>query len=132
MGVSTVGAFGVPHFEAALTEQCCLLIAQHTGDRNTLQPSCPCDMSKQPRGWLDGWQHLYGDVKLGGDLWVPLQRMQIHHQCPRSIGDIRGMHLALREVPDKPGVDITEQCFTSLGIGPKIRYGIQQIHQLAG
>ena len=127
----TVGIFCFAGCKACLSEQRTLLITCSAGDRNRCLKQLGIGRTVYTAGRLNLRQHLARNAQNSQDFVIPLQSMNIKHQCTRSIGIIRNMNLATGQLPDNPAVNSTEQqlaCFRTLTC---MRYVFQNPVQLS-
>jgi hypothetical protein len=69
---------------------------------------------------LDLGEHRARDVEGRQDLVVPLERLEVHEEGARRVGDVRDVDAAVgaaREVPEDPGVGRAEHELAGLGLG---------------
>ena len=126
----TVGIFCFSGCKAGLSEQRTLLIACSAGDRNRCLKQLGIGRTVYTAGGLNLRQHLARNAQNSQDFVIPLQSMNIKHQCTGSIGIIRNMNLTAGQLPDNPAVNSTEQqlaCFRTLAC---MRYVFQNPVQL--
>ena len=125
-----IGIFCFAGYKAGLSEKCALLIACSAGDRNRCLKQLGIGRTVYTAGRLNLRQHLARNAQNSQDFVIPLQSMNIKHQCTRSIGIIRNMNLTAGQLPDNPAVNSTEQqlaCFRTLAC---MRYVFQNPVQL--
>ena len=126
----TVGIFCFAGCKAGLSEQRTLLVTCSAGDRNRSLKKLGIGRTVYTAGWFNLRQHLARNAQNSQDFVIPLQSMNIKHQCTRSIGIIRNMNLTAGQLPDNPAVNSTEQqlsCFRTLAC---MRYVFQNPVQL--
>ncbi len=126
----TIGIFCFAGCKAGLSEQRTLLIACSAGDRNRCLKQLGIGRTVYAAGRLNLRQHLARNAQNRQDFVIPLQSMNIKHQCTGSIGIIRNMNLTAGQLPDNPAVDSTKQqlaCFRPLAC---TRYVFQNPVQL--
>ena len=112
-----IGIFCFAGCKAGLSEQRTLLITCSAGDRNRCLKQLGIGGAVYATGGLNLRQHLARNAQNSQDFVIPLQSMNIKHQCTGSIGIIRNMNLTAGQLPDNPAVNSTEQqlaCFRTL------------------
>ena len=98
-----------------------LLVAQVCAQRNfTLEGSGAVRHSIEPgiRRRTNGGQHPAWNVKEAEQLIIPFKSFEIKEHCAagvRNIRDVRATIYPTGQVPDKPGVYVAEDGFTSFG-----------------
>ena len=126
----SIGVFGFAWCKTGLSEKCTLLVTCCAGDRNRSLKKLRIGRTVYTAGRLNLRQHLARNAQNSQNFFIPLQSMNIKHQCTRSIGIIRNMNLTAGQLPDNPAVDSTEQqlaCFRTLAC---MRYVFQNPVQL--
>ena len=104
-----VGVLCVTNVVAGLSEGGRLLIAQVTGNRDPLEHSLRLGVDLA--GCVNLGQHRARHVERLEDVVVPLQGLEIHHHGAARVGNVRHVDAAggaTGEVPDAPGVDVSE------------------------
>ena len=94
--------------EAVLTEECALLVACCTGDRNRRTEDARQALAVDAGGRFDFRQHGLRHIEIAEEVVIPLQRVDVEEHRAGRVGIIRDMRLAAREFPDQPGIDRTE------------------------
>ena len=125
-----IGIFCFAGCKAGLSEQRTLLVTSSAGDRNRCLKKLGISCTIYTAGRLNLRQHLTRNAQNRQNFVIPLQCMNIKHQCTRSIGIIRNMNLTAGQLPNSPAVDSTKQqlaCFRTLAC---MRYVFQNPVQL--
>ncbi len=97
-----VGVLGFAGFEAGLANQRCLLIAQNSGNRDSLRGAdfhCPVSFAAR----ADAWQHRFRNAECIQQLLVPGKRVEIHELGAAGIGDVGDVKSAVRAAGEVPG-----------------------------
>src|SRR5690606_41199779 len=93
-----VGGLGLAHLVAGLPEQGGLLVPERGGDGHAAEhppEGAAGDLAVDLRGGADLGEDLHGDADGGGDVLVPAQVAEVHHQGAGGVGDVGDVHAAV-------------------------------------
>src|SRR6267154_4728553 len=114
--------------KARLTDQRCLLIAQDSRDRNSGDHFESCfAVDFAARSYFR--QHRAWNVKRGENLRIPIQSLQIQKLRAASVRHVGNVHAAFwsaRQIPQKKGVNISEEQFAADCFLPYARNTFEQ------
>ena len=121
-----VGVLHLTGLEAALAEQSALLVARGAGDRDLTAVELKGAVAVHIARGLDLRQHARGDVEQLKQFGIPAQVVDVVEHRAAGVGLVGDVDVAVRQLPDQPGVDRAEQQLASLRPLARAGHVVQQ------
>ena len=109
-----VGVLHLTGLEAALAEQSALLVARGAGNRDLAAVELKGAVAVHMARGLDLRQHARGDVEQLKQFGIPAEVVDVVEHRAAGVGLVGDVDVAVRQLPDQPGVDRAEEQLASL------------------
>ena len=126
-----VGVLGLSRLEATLPEERGLLVARSTANGDSRRNVRIVGHAEGTRARANLGHYLRGNVEQVEQFLVPAKLVDVEQHRAARVGDVGGMYLAARKVPDEPAVDGSEEQATLISKGACVFRVVEQPLDLA-